>query len=514
MMRSELTMKKSAKQSVLALLAACLLAAPAFAGQYAPAPRTAPHTPVNREAVPDRHAPPPRDVQGQAMVIDGEKLRIGDVDLRLFGIVPPQLSANFGPQARAALDDVMGGGQAIACHVRDRDHDGRLLATCRTPNGTDPALELLRRGLAVAARGSIADTELAQPYVTAEAAAESAHAGLWSLAPTAGASLSAVQASMPKIDSVKPVVLPTADVQAKTASAILAAKPPAVVAEAAPSVRDADGNPGFFTRYQILIACGLMLATALSILAALTAHRVREKRDEMKALAAALRGELLAARAVCATRAKGISSDADDRAANWPRIRSTLYQAYVGRLGFLGAELARQVASIYGQASDYASYYGNNGEVTGAGQPKKQALQMLAAHIDEVLPRLASIEQSGRRFLPPVYAPSTMPSAQPFPEPAAPLMAIAASKPVVADKNPGEPVAAAADAIEARLRAAVRHLRERFAEMRVASENSEEPVGDYATYIEEDPEHFTLGGEDEVEAETEAAPESKTGSAS
>src|SRR5580704_7732936 len=118
--------------SAAALIAVLLFAASAMA-QMMPAPHSAPRTPVNRQTI--THAEPPaRDVQGEALIIDGERLRIGDTELRLFGIVPPQLSASFGPQARAALDAVTKG-QTVSCHVRDRDHDGRLLATC-TANGT------------------------------------------------------------------------------------------------------------------------------------------------------------------------------------------------------------------------------------------------------------------------------------------------------------------------------------------------------------------------------------------
>ena len=147
-----------------------------------------------------------------------------------------------------------------------------------------------------------------------------------------------------------------------------------------------------------------MLATALCIASALESQRLRDKRDEIKALAAALRGELMAARGVCFGRAKSITSDSADRTAIWPRIRSTLYQAYVGRLGFLGAELARQVASVYGQSSDYAALYnpvsGTFLEVT-----KRQALETLVKRIDEVLPKLAEIEKTGK-LLPPHFSAS------------------------------------------------------------------------------------------------------------
>ncbi|MDE2029519.1 MAG: hypothetical protein KGI97_03035, partial [Alphaproteobacteria bacterium] len=160
----------------------------------------------------------------------------------------------------------------------------------------------------------------------------------------------------------------------------------------------ANSGQGFFARYQILIAGLLMLGTALSIIAALWTRRRRDKRDETKATAAALRGELMAARGICIGRIRSIATEEEDRAANWPRIRATLYGAYVGRLGLLGAELARQVASIYGQASDYASLYNPSntaGSAASAGTPKKQALETLVRHIDEVLPKLAAIELTG-----------------------------------------------------------------------------------------------------------------------
>ena len=66
------------------------------AAQEAPTPRSSPRTPVNRQAL-ETHKPaiaPESTVQGLAYVIDSEKLHIGDIDVRLFGVVPPQLSAS------------------------------------------------------------------------------------------------------------------------------------------------------------------------------------------------------------------------------------------------------------------------------------------------------------------------------------------------------------------------------------------------------------------------------------
>jgi hypothetical protein len=138
----------------------------------------------------------------------------------------------------------------------------------------------------------------------------------------------------------------------------------------------------------------VMLATALGMLGAIAIQRIIDRRTELKAIAAALRGELMAARAVCLGRLK-TSADVDDKDIAWPRIRSTLYQAYVGRIGWLGAELARRVASIYGQANDYASYYEGGDDTRTNAVPKRQALQTVINHIDGILPRLAIIEQTG-----------------------------------------------------------------------------------------------------------------------
>ena len=66
--------------------------------------------------------------------------------------------------------------------------------------------------------------------------------------------------------------------------------------------------------------------------------------------------------------------------------------------------LARQVASIYGQASDYAAYFNpaNGIAVDPRGEAILQAagaLQTLVQHIEEVLPKLAISNRRGQRPL-------------------------------------------------------------------------------------------------------------------
>jgi endonuclease YncB( thermonuclease family) len=426
MKKTNLLARPPAILMVLALLLAVF--EPTLA-QEAPAPHKSPRVPVNSQPLPGSAAAvmQSREAEGPATIIDGEHLRIGAVDLRLFGIVPPQLSASFGPQARAALDEIAQG-QNIDCRVRDRDHDGRFLATCTTADGkTDLALELLRRGLAVTARGSLQPTELAASYEAAEEAAQTKKLGLWSVTVPAPASVPVPSATVvanaspapPELKNdekpeEKPPAPPT--VMSITDQAVdkkvnkttgTAAPSPSVTPVAAqvpaPKITaettDENADPsGFFARYQLLFTGLVMLMTAFGIMAVLALQRRRDQRDEMKAIAAALRGELLAARAVYQARHK-IWAESDDRGANWPRIRATLYQAYVGRLGWLGAVLARQIASIYGQAGDYASYFNSGAAVeTQAGMAaRRQALQTLLHHIEDVLPKLAVIEQSGAR---------------------------------------------------------------------------------------------------------------------
>ena len=401
------------KKTTSALFLFALLSAHCAQAQEAPAPHRMPRTPVSRELIaePRDLMPASRQLQGPAAVIDGEKLRIDKMDIRLFGIVPPQLSASFGPQARAALD-TLANGQSVTCHIRDRDHEGHLLATCNNSSGSDMALELLKKGLAVTARGSLMETELASSYLATEQIAQNEKLGLWSTVSTAPVvaqqpkqdvaivapakseikDVKKEEKASPKIDSILTSTAQASETHAKITADVIAQH-----AQEQAKLDDAvwmqNESTGFFERYQILIASILMLATTLSIIGVFEFQKRRERRDELKSIAAALRGELMAARSVCVGRSRSITTEDEDRAASWPRIRATLYQAYVGRLGLLGAELARQIASIYGGSSDYSALYTTAGTLTET--LKKQALETLIKHIDGIMPRLASIEQTG-----------------------------------------------------------------------------------------------------------------------
>lgn len=408
--------------------------------QYAPPPQKAPRTPVRKETLepPKPALPASRLVAGMAHILDTERLKVDDIELRLFGVVPPQLSASFGPQARNVVDTLAQG--TVTCKIRDRDRDGRLLASCASENGADFGVELLRRGLAVTARGSLRPTELAQPYVAAEDAAKTQRLGLWSVKPPAAASESSIQEAAHQADAAKKeeAKAQQQELKAKEAQAeqAKAADLPPPALDVVPIVNSSSTTPvpqikpdemlkislgpsaadiqalleaptesqmiaatpvqekGFFETYQILMTGLIGLMTVFVAAASYVFCHLKDKRDELRAIAAALRGEMMAARAICLARLSKIAHDKDERATSWPRIRTLVFQAYVGRLGHLGADLARQIASVYGQASDYASYY-----VGAEGKPevssKRQSLQTLVQHIEEVVPKLSDIERAG-----------------------------------------------------------------------------------------------------------------------
>ncbi|MDD3287818.1 MAG: thermonuclease family protein [Alphaproteobacteria bacterium] len=416
-------MTSQVKIFIVALTILFSLSGVASAADYAPTPKKAPREPVSKQTLADHKAaaaiPASRVIEGTAVVIDNERLRIRNFDVRLFGIVPPQLSASYGPQARAALDKLTQNTN-VRCAIRDRASDGRLLATCNNSSNTDLAMEMLRRGFAVTARGSLLQTELAAPYAAAEQAAQAQKLGIWSgaqnspsvnitpVAPAAPAKTETAAASPPDtkaaLGEAAAEVVKDKDAALKIeplpASSLMPSIPPAVKKEAAPEAVVAPleepvvQEPSFVERYQLLLTGILMLLTVLSVVTAVLMQKRSDKKEELRSIAAALRGELMAAKAVCIARLQQFSSSSEEKDVSWPRVRVLVFQAHVGRIGWLGAELARQISSIYGLASDYASYYqANSADDAKAGsENKKQALEKLVSHIDTVLPRLANIE--------------------------------------------------------------------------------------------------------------------------
>ena len=460
--------------------------------QVAPAPQRSPRTPVSKQELAGKTSSPAlpasRTLTGQATILDTERLKIQGVEVRLFGVVPPLMGASYGPQARAALDSLAQSN--VTCQVKDRTRDGHFLALCNNETNADFGLELLRRGLAASARGTLGSTPYAGPYQAAEAAAQAQHLGIWSASMPKAASESSIRDVMQKAQAAKIEAEKAKAEAAKAKEEIAKAKAEAqelqklaeqskVDAPPAPttvmqlgsgvstsldsstvpshpsfeeSVEDptidemlsnladpipapalqSDMSRGFFERYQLLLSGLLLFGTTIVLSVAFAWNKRRQKQEDLRSIAAALHGELMAARSVCLARLSKIAQEGTDRNTTWPRIRVLVFQAYIGRLGCLGAELSRQIASIYGMASDYASYYNTN-EPRAEGASKRQALEALVQYIEEVTPRLARIEKEGE--LPSTRKPLNFKAA--LKAPARPLSL--ASKPAAPDAPSGGP---------------------------------------------------------------------------
>jgi len=449
--------------------AAMLLASGAAQAQLAPTPQKSPRTPVSKELLSGRTsaAPPPRIVTGTATIVDSERLRINDIEMRLFGVVPPQLGASFGPQARAVVDALAKGD--VTCQIKDRTREGYYLALCHNEANADFGIELLRRGLAVAARGSLRTSEYGTPYLAAEQAAQNQRLGLWSTALPAAASENSIREAalkteaarveaeqakieLAKAEALKAEALKAAEAAKMEAELAVAAAPatalkinateaaghtplPHVKPDAAkekeiaasPTATDVQAvlasqqsldmpkivdERSFFEKFQILLSGLLLFFTTVIILVGSVFYKGLQRKEELRSIAAALRGELMAARSVCQARLSKIAHDRTDSDTSWPRIRTIVFQAYVGKLGCLGAEISRQIASIYGMASDYASYY-NTTDARAESTSKRQALEALVQYIEEISPKLMQIETSGE--LPKAPRPVSFRSALPSP---------------------------------------------------------------------------------------------------
>jgi len=127
-------------------------------------------------------APPAAaEIRGSARVFDGDTLEIGLVRIRLHGIDAPEFGQRCGtagggqwPCGREAADRLaaMADGTELVCIARERDHFGRIIATCHA--GTrDLAAELTAEGLAWAY------TRFSDDYVALEAQARAASRGIW-----------------------------------------------------------------------------------------------------------------------------------------------------------------------------------------------------------------------------------------------------------------------------------------------------------------------------------------------
>ena len=118
---------------------------------------------------------------GQARVIDGDSLHLGDDDIRLYAIDAPEYRQECrdaqdrdwpcGEEAAEALRGLVAG-QAVTCTRLESDRYGRTIAKCRAAN-RDVNAEMVRRGWAIAYRRHGLD------YVGAEDEARRDRRGIW-----------------------------------------------------------------------------------------------------------------------------------------------------------------------------------------------------------------------------------------------------------------------------------------------------------------------------------------------
>ncbi len=173
-------MKALSMRALGAAACLCISALPAIAQNtdVAPAPDAVPVGEVNEEPISPAAG---QTIEGMAIVIDGDELRVGDSLIRLFGIAAPDISSSLGPDARLYLD-ALAGGRHVICIEVDRTVEDISVAICSI-DGTDLAPELLAQGLAavyrVGAPPTLEERELAARYDTEEADARTRKIGIW-----------------------------------------------------------------------------------------------------------------------------------------------------------------------------------------------------------------------------------------------------------------------------------------------------------------------------------------------
>ncbi len=415
-----------------------------------PAPKSAPRVKVQRSSIAVEEARGKRVVTGPAKLIDGERLKVGDTELRLFGVVVPLKSAARGAEAAAALEKLVGTA-IVTCRIQERDKGWRLLGTCGTEGHPDLSLAMLQGGWGVVARGSVQESELADLYLAAQTNAQVQKLGMWAPAPTVSETPPAPTeikvAAAPQVEEEKkagdkavekttgdsdapltkdvsqsngaaekiaaapaPTVTPAAAAAPEAAQLqVPTMNPPeAALVAATPAIQSSTVNiPVLWLLFAGMLPVVVMILYGLGQIAL----RRYEYRQERKAVAAALRGELMAARAICISRADtlGYGQEAVNKLNTiWPRLRSTIFQAYVGRIGLLGPDMARRVSSLYGQFSDYAQFYAARPNAEVAGRIDNAAIQQtlftIIEHIEDTLNNLQNVETTGRapqKLLPP-----------------------------------------------------------------------------------------------------------------
>jgi micrococcal nuclease len=87
-------------------------------------------------------------VVGRCWVIDGDSIKINNIEIRLSGIDAPELDHPYGKLAKAALIKLCNG-QEVTATCDGNGKYGRVTATCFLPDGRDLSAEMVKMGLAL-----------------------------------------------------------------------------------------------------------------------------------------------------------------------------------------------------------------------------------------------------------------------------------------------------------------------------------------------------------------------------
>jgi endonuclease YncB( thermonuclease family) len=122
----------------------------------------------------------PPSVEGTPTPIDGDRLKIGEYTVRLFGIAAPGISEKSGPDSRIALGELTDG-QRVDCTIFGKAPGGDLIGQCQK-GADDLGEKQLSAGMAAVYRvGASPDAAktLDAKYDAAETAARNQGLGIW-----------------------------------------------------------------------------------------------------------------------------------------------------------------------------------------------------------------------------------------------------------------------------------------------------------------------------------------------
>ncbi|HVZ01543.1 MAG TPA: thermonuclease family protein [Dongiaceae bacterium] len=123
----------------------------------------------------------PQSLEGPAKAVTGDRISLGDYQVRLYGIAAPDMGSEHGPASRLALDSLLAG-QRVKCTIFGKTPASDLLGQC-SAGDTDLAKQLVARGFAAVYRDSTAGTDPASldaDYDAAETQARQGNLGIWS----------------------------------------------------------------------------------------------------------------------------------------------------------------------------------------------------------------------------------------------------------------------------------------------------------------------------------------------